>query len=124
MAGYAVEKHKGGLVMTPVSSSSIVEEHVKTKGGRVEYTRVGAPIVARAMMEKKATIGGEENGGIIWPEFQHCRDASMTLAKVLELLATSGRPFSGLLADLPTAAAAKKKVDCPNEKKAKALDDF
>ena len=124
MAGYAVEKHKGGLVMTPVSSSSIVEEHVKTKGGRVEYTRVGAPIVARAMMDKKATIGGEENGGIIWPEFQHCRDASMTLAKVLELLATSGRPFSGLLADLPTAAAAKKKVDCPNEKKAKALDDF
>ena len=124
MAGYAVQRSKGGLVVTPVSSSSIVEEHVKASGGRVEYTRVGAPIVARYMMDHKATVGGEENGGIIWPEFQHCRDASMTMAKVLELLATSGRPFSALLAEVPTAASVKKKVECPNDRKQKALDGF
>jgi phosphomannomutase / phosphoglucomutase len=124
MAGYAVEKHRGGLVVTPVSSSGIIEEHVKAKGGKLAYTRVGAPIVARYMMDHQAVIGGEENGGIIWPEFQHCRDASMTLAKVLELLATSGRPFSALLAEMPHAASVKKKVECPNDKKTKALDGF
>ncbi|HUR67890.1 MAG TPA: phosphoglucosamine mutase [Candidatus Thermoplasmatota archaeon] len=122
MAGYVVAQKKGGLVVTPVSSSGIVEEHVKAKGGRLEYTRVGAPVVARHMMDHKAIVGGEENGGIIWPELQHCRDASMTMAKVLELLATSAKPFSSLLAEVPTAASVKKKLECPNERKQKALD--
>jgi phosphomannomutase/phosphoglucomutase len=124
MAGHVVEQRKGGLVVTPVSSSSIIEEHVRAKGGTVAYTRVGAPIVARYMMEHGAVVGGEENGGIIWPEFQHCRDASMTLARVVELIATSGKPFSALLGEVPTAAAVKKKLECPNEKKQRALDAF
>jgi phosphomannomutase/phosphoglucomutase len=141
MAGYAVERSKGGpdasagtsssprrdvapLVVTPVSSSGIIEEHVKAKGGRVAYTRVGAPVVARSMMDYGAVLGGEENGGIIWPEFQHCRDASMTLAKVLELLATSGKPLSELLSKLPTASSVKRKLECPDAKKARALDAF
>ena len=124
MAGYVVTQRRGGLVVTPVSSSSIIEENVKAKGGTIAYTRVGAPIVARYMMDHGAVVGGEENGGIIWPEFQHCRDASMTLAKVLELLATSGKPLSALLAEVPTAASVKKKLECPNDKKAKALDGF
>jgi phosphomannomutase/phosphoglucomutase len=124
MAGYVVSQRKGGLVVTPVSSSSIIEEHVKAKGGRLAYTRVGAPVVARYMMDHGAVVGGEENGGIIWPEFQHCRDASMTLAKVVELLAVSGKPLSALLAEVPTAASVKKKLECPNDKKARALDGF
>ncbi len=124
MAGFVVGQKHGGLVVTPVSSSGIVEEHVKARGGSVAYTRVGAPVVARYMLDHGAVVGGEENGGIIWPEFQHCRDASMTLAKVLELLATSGKPFSALLAELPSAAAVKKKVECPNDRKQKALDAF
>jgi phosphomannomutase/phosphoglucomutase len=124
VAGYAVQQHKGGLVVTPVSSSGIVEERVKALGGKLAYTRVGAPVVARYMMDHGAIIGGEENGGIIWPEFQHCRDASMTLAKVLELLARSGRPLSALLSELPTAVSVKKKLECPNDKKQRALDAF
>ncbi|HEX2021109.1 MAG TPA: phosphoglucosamine mutase [Candidatus Thermoplasmatota archaeon] len=124
MAGNVVAQRKGGLVVTPVSSSGIIEEHVKAKGGRVAYTRVGAPVVARHMKDHGAVVGGEENGGIIWPEFQHCRDASMTLARVVELIATSGRPLSALLAELPTAASVKKKVECPNDRKQKALDAF
>lgn len=124
MAGYAAQQNKGGLVVTPVSSSSIVEEHVKAKGGRVDYTRVGAPIVARYMKDNKAIFGGEENGGLIWPQHQYCRDASMTLAKVIELIATSGKPISQLLAEVPTASNVKKKVECPNDRKQLALDGF
>lgn len=125
MAGYAVEKNGGnGLIATPVSSSGIVEEHVMAKGGRVAYTRVGAPIVARYMMDHKALFGGEENGGLIWPEFQHCRDASMTLAKIVEAIAVSGKPLSVLLAELPSAVSVKKKLECPNDRKQKALDGF
>jgi phosphomannomutase/phosphoglucomutase len=124
VAGYLVAQRKGGLVVTPVSSSSIVEEHVKAKGGRIAYTRVGAPIVARYMIEHGALFGGEENGGLIFPEHQFCRDASMTLAKILELVATSGKTFSSLLAEVPNASMVKKKLECPNDRKAKALEGF
>ncbi len=119
-------KAKGGdtTIVTPVSSSSIVEEYVKSKGGSVVYTRVGAPIVARRMMELNALFGGEENGGLIFPAHQHCRDASMTLAKILEILATTGQPFSKLLAEIPTASLVKKKIECPNDRKEKALVAF
>src|SRR4029077_21217371 len=75
-------------------------------------------------MEHHAAVGGEENGGIIWPEFQHCRDASMTLGQYLELLTSWGKRSSALLAEVPTAASVKKKVECPNDKKQKALDGF
>ncbi len=112
------------VVVTPVSSSSIVEEFVKSKGGRVEYTRVGSPVVARRMMEINGVFGGEENGGLIFPAIQHCRDASMTLASVLEILATTGKPLSALLAEVPTASLVKKKIECPNDRKQKALDAF
>lgn len=115
---------KNLTITTPVSSSSIVEEYVKSKGGNVEYTRVGAPIVARRMMETGALFGGEENGGLIFPTHQHCRDASMTLAKVLEILATTKTSFSKLLAEIPTASLVKSKVTCPNDKKQTALDAF
>jgi phosphomannomutase/phosphoglucomutase len=48
----------------------------------------------------------------------------MTMAKVIELIAVSGKPFSALLAEVPTAAAVKKKLDCPNDRKEKALAAF
>ncbi len=123
-AAHAVKRAKGGVVVTPVSSSSIVEEAVIANGGRVVYTRVGAPIVARRMMRERAILGGEDNGGVIWPEFQHCRDASMTMAKMLEIMALDGKPLSRLLAELPQAFLEKGKVQCPNDRKAAALAAF
>jgi phosphomannomutase/phosphoglucomutase len=124
MAGYIVSQRKGGLVVTPVSSSGIVEQHVRAKGGTLAYTRVGAPIVARYMMDHQAVFGGEENGGLIWPDLQHCRDASMTLAKVVELVATTGKALSAHNAELPVAVSVKKKIECPNDRKQRALDGF
>jgi phosphomannomutase/phosphoglucomutase len=121
MAGRAVRAHPGGVVVTPVSSSLAVADVVKAAGGRLEETRVGAPVVARRMRETKAVFGGEENGGLIWPEHQFCRDASMTLARLLELLATTGQPLSKLLAEVPTYGQFKTKAKCPDGKKQGAL---
>ncbi|MFP4001982.1 MAG: phosphoglucosamine mutase, partial [Thermoplasmata archaeon] len=58
-----VEEKGGGTVVTPVSSSSSVEDVVEENGGRLIYTAVGSPIVARKMKEEDAIFGGEENGG-------------------------------------------------------------
>ncbi len=117
-----VEEKSGGLVITPVSSSSCVEEAVTKSGGEVRYTAVGSPIVARVMKETGAVFGGEENGGLIFPEHQYCRDGAMAAAKIVELLALSGAQLSSLLQDVPVYHNVKNKVRCPNEIKAEVLE--
>ncbi|MGC9060207.1 MAG: phosphoglucosamine mutase [Thermoplasmata archaeon] len=116
-----VKARNGGLVVTPVATSLCLEDAVKEHGGRVLYTRVGAPIVARAMIENDAVFGGEENGGMIFPEFQYCRDGGMAAAKMLEILAKTGRTLSELIDSLPKYAQIKTKVECPENKKDVAL---
>ncbi len=117
-----VEERSGGLVVTPVSSSSCVEEAVTGSGGEIRYTPVGSPIVARVMKATGAVFGGEENGGLIFPEHQYCRDGGMAAAKVVELLALSGEQLSGLLQEVPVYHNVKNKVHCPNEIKSGVLE--
>ncbi len=120
LAGEAVRRTPG-LVVTPVSSSSCVEDVVRAAGGRVEYTRVGAPLVARAMYAKGAVFGGEENGGMIYPEHLFARDGGMTAAKVVELLANRGAPVSALVASVPAYHLRKASAPCPPERREAAL---
>jgi len=116
LAGEVVRRTPG-LVVTPVSSSSCVEDVVRAAGGRVEYTKVGAPVVARAMYAKGAVFGGEENGGMIYPEHLFARDGGMTAAKVVELLAVRGTPFSALAASVPAYHLRKASAPCPPERR-------
>ncbi|MCA1813469.1 MAG: hypothetical protein LC624_05910, partial [Halobacteriales archaeon] len=124
MASTVVARRKGGLVVTPVSTSSAVEDMVKAKGGRVMYTRVGSPTVANAMKRENAIFGGEENGGLIWPEHQHVRDGLFSIARMLELMAQTGKPMSSLLADVPKYANVKQKVHVSDAAKPRILERF
>ena len=115
LAKLELSKRKGKVV-TPVSSSSLVEEVVLEAGGILKYTAVGSPIVARKMKEYGAIFGGEENGGLIFPEMQYCRDGAMTVAKMLESIATNG-PLSVQMSQLPVYYTQKRKIECPNDMK-------
>ncbi len=112
----AMLRENKGTVVTPVSSSSMVEEVVIAEGGTIDYTAVGSPIVARRMIVTGALFGGEENGGLIFPEHQFCRDGAMTLAKVLESVVRHG-PLSQQVEALPVYHTEKRKFACPNESK-------
>ena len=116
VAAAMVAENEGGIVVTPVSTSSCVEDAVREAGGEVVYTRVGSPIVARKMMELGAVFGGEENGGLIFPKHQYCRDAAMTAVKMIEVLAIEGE-LSELLKKVPTYQLDKRKVRCPDSRK-------
>lgn len=105
-----------GTVVTPVSSSSLVEDVVNSSGGKLVYTAVGSPIVARKMMEIGAVFGGEENGGLIFPEHQYCRDAGMSVAKMIEAIVLFG-PLSSQLQEFPVYHVEKRKIVCPNNQK-------
>lgn len=107
---------RGGLVVTTVGSSMAVEDAAKMAGGTIAYTRVGSPVVARVMMERGGIFGGEENGGLIFPELQYCRDGAMAAAKMLEIVAKHGR-LSKINDRIPQYSQYKTKIKCPDSKK-------
>ncbi len=91
----------GDTVVTPVSSSDALDEICRKKNATLVRTKVGAPVVSREMIDRKARIGGEENGGVIFSDHQYCRDGAMTAALFLNLMAMKGKKPSELLAELP-----------------------
>ena len=120
LSKYVLSKKKG-LVVTPVSSSLLVEDVVEKSGGATRYTAVGSLFVARKMIETGAVLGGEENGGLIFPEHQYCRDGVMTIAKMLECIVKEG-PLKGQVSKLPVYHTVKKNIECPDEMKKHVLE--
>ncbi len=124
-AKYELARHpKGSVVCTAVSSSSCVRDTVEAAGGRLEWTVVGSPIVAREMLRQSAVYGGEDNGGLMFTRHQVCRDGLMAMAFMLELIATTGKPFSALVAEIPRYALVKQKLAVPEASKVEVLARF
>ena len=99
-------RRRQGVIVTPVSTSQLIEEVADATGCTVRYTRVGSIYVARTMLGLIAAgipiaFGGEGNGGLIYPDHQFCRDGGMTAAMMIGLLAEAGRPLSALVDELP-----------------------
>lgn len=106
VTSYYCRKNPGGVVVTPVSTSGIVEAVAKTYGCTTSYTVVGSIYAARTMRTlieagKPVIIGGEGNGGIIYPRHQFCRDGGMSAATMLDLVADRNLPLSTLITELP-----------------------
>ncbi len=102
---------KGDKVVTPISSSDAILEICREKGAELIRTRVGAPVVARAMIDNGAVIGGEENGGVIYGKHQYCRDGAMTVSLMLESMAKSGKKVSELISELPQYYMEKLQIE-------------
>lgn len=107
-----VLSEKQGPVVTPVSSSQCIVDVAEAAGSHVVWTPVGSIHVARVMMQVNAPIGGEGNGGIIFPEHQYCRDGAMTVAKVLEIMTKRNKKLSELVSEIPKRYMDKTKVTC------------
>ena len=100
-------RRRTGVIVTPVSTSQLIEDVAAETGCTVRYTRVGSIYVARTMLALIAAgipvaFGGEGNGGLIYPDHQFCRDGGMTAAMMVGMLAEEGRPLSELVDELPS----------------------
>jgi len=118
VAQYICQRSKGTLV-TPVSTSQMVEMVANKAGCDVVYTPVGSIYVARKMREliaahKTVVFGGEGNGGLIFPDHQFCRDGGMTAAMMVAILASSHKPLSSLVHGLPRRIMKKEKISTPD----------
>jgi phosphomannomutase / phosphoglucomutase len=121
LAKFRLRERGGGVVVTSVTSSTIIEDVVRTGGGEIDITRSGSLPVARRIREREAIFGGEENGGYYWPEHQVARDGPMSSAKMIELLVRSEARLSELVGDLPRYYLSKTKVPLPRALKEAVL---
>lgn len=108
-------KAKGGKVVTPINTSKVVEDVVHANGGEIVSTPIGSPFIARHMKDIGAAIGGEGNGGVIFPEHQYCRDGIVTAVKMAVILAGGGKPLSELVTELPEYHLQRTKLALPAE---------
>lgn len=116
-----LKNHSGEEIVTPVSSSSVIEDVASKYGGKVVWTPVGSINVSRIMLKTGAKLGGEENGGIFYGLHIPVRDGAMATALILEIMASSGERLSTLMERLPKYFNVKDKVPCPERLKSKVV---
>jgi phosphomannomutase len=108
-ADYILSHQPGGKVVANLSSSSALKTITERHGGAYSETPVGEMHVVARMKEIKALIGGEGNGGVIYPALHYGRDALAGIALILSHLAKSGKTASQLRASYPTYVMVKTK---------------
>ena len=119
-----LKENEGGLIVTTVATSTAIYDIAKKFNGQVITTAVGDLLVARKLKEKDGLFGGEENGGLIFPNFVYGRDAALTVAKILEIIAKEKKPLSELVDELPVYHSKKMACECAEDKKQEVMDNI
>lgn len=111
VAYYILSQVKRGNTVSNLSSSRALRDVTLHCGGNYEAAAVGEVNVVAKMKETGAVIGGEGNGGVIYPELHYGRDALVGVALFLTLLTRYGQPtLTQLRATLPAYFASKNKI--------------
>ena len=103
--------HTPGNTVSNLSSTRALRDVTERHGGKYAASAVGEVNVTTLMKQTGAVIGGEGNGGVIYPESHYGRDALVGIALFLSALAHKGCKASELRAGLPTYFMAKNRID-------------
>lgn len=115
VADYILQNNSGNTVSN-LSSTRVLRDVTEKYGGTYFASAVGEVNVVQTMKEKKAKIGGEGNGGVIYPEIHYGRDALVGIALFLSFLAKSGKTCSGLRGLYPNYFISKNKIQIEPER--------
>lgn len=110
-----VLKHKAGNTVSNLSSTRALQDVTEKHGGKYYAAAVGEVNVVEKMKEVDAVIGGEGNGGIIYPELHYGRDALVGIALFLSHMAQQTRPASMLRSTYPNYFISKNKIELTAE---------
>lgn len=110
VADYVLSKTKGNTVSN-LSSTRALRDVTERHGGKYSAAAVGEVNVTTKMKEVGAVIGGEGNGGVIYPECHYGRDALVGIALFLSNLAHKGKKVSELREEYPNYFIAKNRID-------------
>ena len=120
VADYVLKNTKGNTVSN-LSSTRALRDVTESAGGEYHAAAVGEVNVVNKMKEVNAIIGGEGNGGVIYPELHYGRDALAGIALFLTHLANYGKPVSVLRASYPSYFISKNKITLTPEMDIDAL---
>ena len=104
-------KHTPGNTVSNLSSTRALRDVTEQHGGQYFASAVGEVNVTTKMKEVGAVIGGEGNGGVIYPAIHYGRDALVGIALFLSHLAHEGKKVSELRATYPSYFMAKNRID-------------
>ena len=114
VADYVLSKKVGNTVSN-LSSTRALRDVTEAAGGTYHASAVGEVNVVNLMKESNAVIGGEGNGGIIYPDLHYGRDALVGIALFLTHLANTGKTISQLRASYPSYFISKNKIELTPE---------
>ncbi|MEN9486573.1 MAG: phosphoglucosamine mutase [Bacteroidota bacterium] len=108
-------RHKKGVAISNLSSSRALRDVARNLDSEYFASAVGEVNVVTLMKEKNAVIGGEGNGGIIYPDLHYGRDSLVGVALFLTHLAKENKTVSELRATYPAYYMGKKKIELTPE---------
>ena len=115
VADYVLKQYGGGNTVSNLSSTRALRDVTEKHGGQYAAAAVGEVNVVNMMKQTNAVIGGEGNGGIIFPELHYGRDALVGIALFLTHLAKSGLTMTRLRATYPSYHISKNKIELTPE---------
>ena len=105
-----------GPVVANLSGTGALAEVARRFGCSLSLSKIGEVNVTEEMQKQNAVIGGEGNGGVIYPPLNFARDSLVGMALILHLLAETGETISELVNSLPQFTMIKEKMVCPSDK--------
>ncbi len=111
VADYILKHTSKGNTVSNLSSTRALKDITEKAGGIYTASAVGEVNVVEMMKETNAVIGGEGNGGIIYPDLHYGRDALVGIALFLSSLSKSGKTCTALRMSFPNYVISKNKVD-------------
>jgi len=105
-----------GPVVTNLSTSWLMDDVTRMFECPLHRSKIGEVNVTEMMQQVGAVIGGEGNGGVIYPRINYCRDSQVGIALILRLLAETGRTVTELVSGLPRYKMIKEKLECPSHR--------
>ena len=113
---FILSEKGGGHFVSNLSSSKALQDFITSMGGTYESSAVGEVNVVKKMKETKAILGGEGNGGVIYPGLHYGRDALIGLAFTLQHMANQDKPLSEITAQYPRYEMIKDKITLPTDR--------
>jgi len=110
-------------VVVNLSTSRMIDDICKEFGAELFRSAVGETNVVDKMRDVGAVVGGEGNGGVIYPSVNFGRDSFIGMALILEYMAKSKKKLSELVAGIKQYSIEKIKIDCPQEKIKEILEN-
>jgi mannose-1-phosphate guanylyltransferase/phosphomannomutase len=118
------ETHDAARIALPVTVTRAAEQIAIARGAEIVWSKVSDASLMEAASEGHVAFAASPDGGYIWPDFLPAYDGTATLAKLLDLLAATGRSLSSVVAELPRVHLVHETVPTAWEQKGAVMREL